>query len=399
MRSLGHILIFTKEYLHPRISVTGGTGVFYKNLAEKLTERGYQVSVFGSHKKAVSFQENNIRFKFVKDYFNKNILTELLRSLSGKHSIFSGFHNRLYIKEKRYLITGLKLFIDELEDTPDIIESHDWDGISLFLNELNIPYVVRFHGSWTVLQKYFGYNVGYGRVSCEKLALPKSNNNIAVSEFSRAVNEELFQIKNTKIIYNGIDTDYWKPYPKSDFIPCSIFYFGEVKEEKGATIALQAFLRLRKEIPQATLHFIGHAGKFEQHLRSFAGEDIENSIKFYGRQKGENIKRLIGQAQIMLFPSKGENFSLSLLEAMAMEKAVICSAIPAFEEIITDGYNGMLANSPEVFAEKALVLFRQNELRTEMARMARKTVKQRFDTDHMVNQTLLYYQEIYERPQ
>src|SRR5690606_41915121 len=101
MSSLRHILIFTKEFHHPRISATGGTGVFYSNLAKSLAEKGYEVSVFGSHREAVSFRENNIRIKFVRDYFKRKRLTELLRSVSGKSSLFSSFHSQLYVKEKK----------------------------------------------------------------------------------------------------------------------------------------------------------------------------------------------------------------------------------------------------------------------------------------------------------
>jgi glycosyltransferase involved in cell wall biosynthesis len=399
MKPLQHILIFTKEYHHPRISATGGTGVFYRNLAEKLVERGYQVSVFGSHKEPVSFVENGIRFRFVKDYFKKYPFTELLRSISGKHSAFTRFHNKCYKDEKKYLAHQLKNFLHEDNLAPDIIETHDWDGISLFLDDLKIPYVVRFHGSWTVLQKFFGYRVGHGRTSCEQAALPKSKNNIVISEFSRKINEELFQISDARLIYNGINTVFWAPQLNEHILPGSVFYLGEVKEKKGAFTAVKAFITLKQLCPQATLHFIGNAGNLENPLREIAGPAFAKDLIFYGRRRATDIKQLISRAEILFFPSQGENFSLSLLEAMAMGKAVICSEIPAFEEVIVDGKNGMLATTADDFSVKAALLLSRPDLRTEMANNARKTVTRRFNIDHMVDETVHYYQEIYERPQ
>lgn len=398
-KELNRILIFTKEYHHPKISVTGGTGVFYKNLAHALTERGFQVTIFGSNRTAVDFSENGIRFKFVQEYFKKYPLKEFLRSFSGKVKLLENFHFKIYTSEKRYLEKKLLDFIHSEKVKPQIIETHDWEGISQALLKCGIPYIVRFHGSWKVLGQYFGYGFAKGKVYCEDQALPISENNIVISQYSEKINKELFNIPTPRLIYNGTNCNLWIRDHSVKEIPYSIFFYGEVKEKKGAYVALGAFLKLQKSYPDCTLHFIGYAGKNEDILKRMAGSENQKNIFFYGRKNHEEARRLLSAATIVFFPSKGENFSLSLLEVMSLGKPVICSAIPSFQEIISEGQTGMIAQNADVFATKASLLFENKVMRDKISAEARTLITDHFSINKMVDKTIAYYKEIYERHQ
>lgn len=383
------ILLFTKEYNHPKVGHSGGTGVFYRNLAQELKERNHDVYVFGSSKKAVQFVEDGIQHYFVQHYFKKNKFAEFCRSFSGKLDFLKETQIQFYENENKYLVDQLQNFINKENLKIDVIETHDWDGTSLFLSSLNIPYAVRYHGSWTILQKYFGYKkVAFGKIACEKKAAKKSKNNICISQFSERINTETFGLKNTHLIYNGIDYNYFNPEGILERIPNSIFYLGNVSSEKGADIALAAFEKIKRQIPEATLHFIGNSNGYEK---------AENkNVIYYGRKNSNEIKSLIAQAEIVLFPSKGENFSLSLLEVLAMKRAVICSSIESFKEIIIDNENGMIAENAEEFAEKAILLFKDKEVRSLIEENARKTVINRFGIEKQMQETIKFYQKIYE---
>ena len=394
MNKIKHVLIFTKEFHHPQISKSGGTGIFYKTLATELLKRNIQLTVFGSHRDKVDFEENGIRFKFVKDYFKKNKILELLRSLSGKIRLLRPLYFRLYIQEKKYLVDELKYFVQQLRIKPDIIETHDWEGISMFMDSLNIPYVVRYHGSWNVLVTHFDYNSSPGKMYCEKIALQQCENNIVISRFSEKINQELYQIQNPQLIYNGIDSDFFLPSANPVKIPHSIFILGEISKEKGAYTALEAFLMIHKKFPQATLHFIGNEGKHKQKLKEIAGNKLSEHLIFHGRKSPEEFIKLLSQAEIMFFPSKGENFSLSLLEAMALEKAVVTSKIPAFEEIIENGKNGLIAENANDFFIKTELLFKNPELRKKIELAAGNTVRKKFNINRMVEETISFYNKI-----
>ena len=124
--------------------------------------------------------------------------------------------------------------------------------------------------------------------------------------------------------------------------------------------------------------------------------NIRKHVIFHGIKNSEDLKELIAQAEIVWFPSKGENFSLSLLEVMAMKRAVICSSIESFKEIILDNENGMIAENADEFAEKAILLFKNKELRNQLEENARNTVINRFGIEKQMEETIKFYKKIYE---
>ncbi len=396
MSKVKTVLIFTKEYHHPKISASGGTGVFYKNLAQKLRDRGVKILVFGSAKKAVQFQENGIDFHFVQDYFRKNPVREMMRSITGKHDGFKNQHLKFYIQEKKYLAKQLQKFLNTLSEKPQIIETHDWEGVSLFLDSINIPYCVRFHGSWNILESVFGYhNISKGKKHCEKIALSKSSHNIFISKWSEQINRDFYSLPSGTLIYNGIDTDFWQKESGTAEDPYSIYYLGEVKMEKGAETAAEAFRILSSEFPEAKLFFIGKVQDDNRNrVLEIAGNTASKNISFLGNLPAESIRTQVQKASVMYFPSFGENFSLSLLECLSLERAVITSAIPSFQELIIDRENGMIASGAEEFAEKTRVLFQNPELRKNLGAFGRKLVVDQFSINEMVSKTILQYERI-----
>ena len=396
MSKIKTVLIFTKEYHHPKISASGGTGVFYKNLAQKLRDRGIQVLVFGSAKKVVSFQEDGIGFKFVKDYFRMNQSREIMRSITGKHEALKNQHLKFYVQENKYLAEELQKYINSLSSKPDIIETHDWEGVSLFLGDIGIPYCVRFHGSWNILETVFGYQkISEGKKYVERKALTGNQNSIFISRWSEQINSNFYELTSGTLIYNGIDTDFWQKEPDSNAEPYSIYYLGEVKKEKGSETAAEAFRLLSTEFPKAKLFFIGKATEENKKtVLEIAGNQASPKISFLGNLPPESIRMHVQKAAVMYFPSHGENFSLSLLECLSLQRAVIASAIPSFQEIIVDGHNGMIANGAKEFAEKTRLLFQNPELGKNLGDFGRKLVVDRFSSSEMISNTIREYERI-----
>ena len=84
------ILIFTREYAHPKLSAAGGTGSFYKKYVTALLEKGYKVIVFGDNNVDLNEQQDNLHLHFTKrNYFKKHFVQELFRSLGKRFKIAS----------------------------------------------------------------------------------------------------------------------------------------------------------------------------------------------------------------------------------------------------------------------------------------------------------------------
>ncbi|HFK5527016.1 TPA: glycosyltransferase family 4 protein [Elizabethkingia anophelis] len=393
MNKIKNVLILTKEYQHSNLPNVGGTGVFYKNLSQMLSERGIQVSVFLITKNKIELNDNGINIFAVKDVFKSNKILELARSISGKSPLFNYFNKKIYLLEKKIIAKKLKEWIVSLPYTFDIAETHDFDGLALAIPN-NIPYTIRCHGSWSILKKYFGYkNVPMGRIFSEEIAINKSKHNITISKYNEKINKELFNINNSRLIYNGIDLSFFHPILPREIIPQSIFYIGNVSKEKGAETILESFRKIKVKFSKCTLHFVGKANNYENIVKQEKLE-IQNSIHFYGHKNPSELVALVNVADIVCFPSEGENFSLSLLEVMAMQKPIICSNIGAFTEIIEDSKNGFIAKNSLEFAEKIEILFKNEQLKKVISLEARKTVNKKFSLERMLNETITYYKEI-----
>lgn len=391
---LKNILIVTKEYHCSLNENVGGTGVFYKNLCEEFAKRGLQPYVFLIGRKNFDIIEKGVTIHSVRDVFKSNFLLETARSLSGKISLLEQFHLKIYLKEKKIIQKKINSWIRKNSLHFEIAETHDWDGLALAIPEY-IKSVIRCHGSWTVLKKYFGYEkVQPGRIFCEKKAIENFKNIITISKFNEKINRELFDLGHTKLIYNGIDVKFFKREASADQIEKSVFYLGNVSAEKGADVLLGNFIKIKEKFADATLHFVGKSNDFpEKVANEFSDLNFQKSVIFHGKKSQTEIVQLLSMAEVICFPSKGENFSLSLLEAMALKKPVICSDIPSFTEIILDKQNGMIACGND-FSTKVSEVFNDAELAEKIAENARKTVENHFTIDKMTNETINFYQTV-----
>lgn len=376
-----NILIFTKEYQHSLLNDCGGTGIFYKILSENLSQRGYNVIVFTINSKPFDIEENGIRIVAITNYFKFNFFQKLKRSIC-KRLGFSKIEQEIHEKEHLYIVEKLQnfIYINGLEI--DIIETHDWEGVSLFFSELKIPYIIRCHGCWTILEKYFNYDTSNKIKITEAKAFAKSQNNIFISNYNQSIYTDTFNISGT-LIKNGIDVHYFSP-SKEKTIEQSIFFFGNATPEKGFDICLNTFYNILKKYPNATLHIIGRYNKKINHP----------NIIYHGFLTGEKLKATLDKGKIFLFPSIGETFGLSICEVMAMEKVVIASDIPSFNDFITSGENGFIARCNSDYYKYIELLFNDYNLQHEIGVKARKRIVKNYDLNHTINKTIVYYKSI-----
>ncbi len=70
-----------------------------------------------------------------------------------------------------------------------------------------------------------------------------------------------------------------------------------------------------------------------------------------------------------------------LLQYMAVGIPAVCSPVGVNSEIVTDGLNGFLAGEEDEWLEKLGALIKDIQLRSEMGKLARETVKKRYSTE------------------
>lgn len=388
------VLILTREYNHPLLKNQGGTGAFMRVLAENLVKQNHEVHVIGVFKNAIKFEENGVKISFYKSLFQRNLLIETIRSITKNIKFLKSIHIKTHILERNYIAKIVNNYIKKNDLKIDIIETHDFEGIYLQL-QTKIPVVVRFHGSYNLFERFFNYkNIELGRKFCEIEAIKKTKNYITVSEYSESLNKEIYNLKNTEIIYNGINTHLFSPKNK-ETINYSVFYFGTISKEKGANTALDILIELLKSDKRFTLHFIGRNTDYNKILQEKIKKlKIEKNVIFYGILNQNNLIDTISQAEIVVFPSTGETFGLALCEAMSMEKLVICNKLDAFKEIVKDGENGLFADNVVDFAKKINNYYSNKEKYEFIKTKARQSIVENFSIHQMITKTIDYYKQL-----
>lgn len=203
-----------------------------------------------------------------------------------------------------------------------------------------------------------------------------------------------YGIKNRAVnIPNFIDLDRFSPnYEAGDYF----VYIGRLSKEKG----LLTLLKAMKEVGRSHLYIAGR-GEQEPELRAFVTQNGLNNITFLGHLPTEELAELLRKASFAVTPSQWyENYSMSVLEALASGTPVIGSRIGGIPEQVLDGWNGFLfepGNHAEL-AEKINTLLDNEALRKAMARNARARIEELNGPQTHYEQTMACYHEVLRSP-
>lgn len=113
----------------------------------------------------------------------------------------------------------------------------------------------------------------------------------------------------------------------------------------------------------------------------------------------ENVPEFLSVINIFVQTSTREGLPNALMEAMAMGKAVVATAVGGTSELINDGINGYLVSPKDVNAmcNKVRILINNPVLRSRFGEAAQMTIQQNFSLQTMVEKTQLLYEELYEK--
>ena len=154
--------------------------------------------------------------------------------------------------------------------------------------------------------------------------------------------------KSVRVIYNGMDTDFFTPAPEMRS-PFPLFsYVGRLKRYKGVNLILQAFAKV--EIPSARLEIAG-AGDFRDELEQLTDKlNLRDRVRFLGYISPEEKRDLLRRSWATVFASPKEGWGLTNLEAQACGTPAIASNSPGLRESLIDGETGLLVPHADTVA-------------------------------------------------
>lgn len=303
----------------------GGAETLVKDYCSYLDKNLFDVKivVVQNVKNTANYRRiNNINIEIIPIFRNYNLFSRLTRVFLGEIVIPARL-KRIIAKEK-----------------PDIIHIHlpilryffslDLTGISIFYTCHNLPKLM-FKGKRA--KEYATAKRLLNSFNFQIIALHKA--------MANEINE-LFGIKNTPIVYNGVDISKFRNIKKSKIEIRSennidencflIGHIGRFVEAKNHFFILDIFAKAFSQNTNTRLLLIG-SGPLKQKVETEAKNlGLESYIYWFEHRK--DINELLKAMDVFLFPSLYEGFPVTLIEAQASGLRCVVSNTVTSEAVL-----------------------------------------------------------------
>jgi glycosyltransferase involved in cell wall biosynthesis len=175
-----------------------------------------------------------------------------------------------------------------------------------------------------------------------------------------------------------------------------ILYLGRITLDKGVHYLLDAFGEIMDL--QNTYLVYGGTGPELKALRGRAADErFGNRVKILGYVKERHKASLISQADVMVLPSIGDTFGLSLAEGMALGKVVIASNMGGLKDWVTDGFNGIVFDyGKKNLADK--LRYALTEDLTDMGQRASKWALENVSIERVTHRFIQIFEGLVQKP-
>jgi glycosyltransferase involved in cell wall biosynthesis len=192
------------------------------------------------------------------------------------------------------------------------------------------------------------------------------------------------------VIPNGIDLGYFVSAETDPSEPTLLFTgnFDYAPNVDAALYLAQDILpQVKREIPAARLMLVGNNPP--ETMRNLASADIEVT----GRVP--DVRPYLQQAAVFVCPLRfGAGIKNKLLEAMAMQKALIATPLSGEGIDLVEGTHVLYGSTSEQLAAATIGLLRDAELRRSMGSANRRLIEMQYTWQRVADQYEALYSEI-----
>ncbi|QEG38666.1 Putative glycosyltransferase EpsD [Roseimaritima ulvae] len=214
-------------------------------------------------------------------------------------------------------------------------------------------------------------------------------------------------MERVQVINNGIDCDAVRTLAGDRDetrdrlgIKADCLVVGKVANltpKKNHELLIDAFADLHQAVPNSRLLLVGQFADREQVLRQHASRrGVQDAVIFTG--PSTEVPQLVAAMDVFAMSSNFEGLPISLLEAMSLGKASICTSVGGIPQVVRDGQDGFLVDAGDRigFAAGLKRLAQNRQLRCDLGASAAAHVREAFDIRAMVAQVEQVYCDVLE---
>jgi len=197
--------------------------------------------------------------------------------------------------------------------------------------------------------------------------------------------------KNVTVVYEGIDTERFKPSPhegakaEKEFLLLTVSPLEETEViRKDFFSLLKALQEVTRNIPNVRLIIVGRKGNgyaiLQQTIKNL---EIDNKVFFTGFASDSKLIELYNKCDLFVLPSLHEGFPTVCAEAQTSGKPVISTNVPPMPEVIQNDKTGILVcpKDPEALAKAITRLLSNSKLRHQFGEAGRKRIVRLFSKE------------------
>lgn len=280
------------------------------------------------------------------------------------------------------------------KERPDVIHSHSAKGgiiarlASIFykVNVLHTPHAYSYLSTQSKLKKRLFLTIERGFKHINSILVATSQ-----SELDRGLKDIGYKKSKAKLFNNSVypikqvpPLSIGKTWP-SEYI-CSV---GRPSFQKNIELMVDVIFEIKKSKPDIHLVLLG-AGLYSPNLEYIKKKikelDIENNITILGWIDRKDIFNIIHYSTLYLTTSRYEGLPYSVIESLAMGKAIVATNVDGNKDLVKNNFNGFLiddANKDQI-SQAVLKLINDDDLRESMGENSQKFFDEKFNMEQNI---------------